>query len=116
MSDFELPELPSDEDLGITEEDLEHLPEEEPELSAEERAALLGEGPGSSPSPRHGGKPPKKAKKERKAKQAKPSRKASRKEEAREGSDTPAARAPTSRWRGPTTLAALIVLAFLSSS
>lgn len=49
MADFNLPELPSDEELGITDEDREHLegelPDDGPELSAEEMAALLGEVP-----------------------------------------------------------------------
>ncbi len=115
MSDFKLPELPSDEDLGITEEDLEHLPEEEPELSAKEMAALLGDSPGRPPPPGDGGKPPKKARK-RKAKKAKPSDRKGNKEEARAESGRPTAPTVRSRWRGPATLVTLIVLAFLSSS
>ncbi|MDX1495266.1 MAG: M20/M25/M40 family metallo-hydrolase, partial [Longimicrobiales bacterium] len=46
MSDFDLPDLPSDEELGITDEDREkyadELPDDGPELSEEEMAALLG--------------------------------------------------------------------------
>lgn len=47
MSKYDLPDLPSDEELGITEEDREQyedsLPEDRPELSKEEMAALLGQ-------------------------------------------------------------------------
>jgi hypothetical protein len=118
MSDFKLPELPSDEELGITEEDLEDLPEEEPELSAEEMAALLGERAGPSPSPADGGKAPKKAKEKRKkkSKQARPPAGEKKTEGTKDGLDTPADPTPRSRWRGPLTLASLVVLAFLTSS
>ena len=47
MSDNDLPDLPSDEELGITADDRERyeedLPEERPELSEEEMLAFLGE-------------------------------------------------------------------------
>jgi hypothetical protein len=47
MNKFDLPDLPSDDELGITEGDLEAYeqghPEERPELGKEEKAALLGE-------------------------------------------------------------------------
>ena len=46
MSDYDFPELPSDEELGITEEDRkkyeEDLPDDGPEMSDAELAALLG--------------------------------------------------------------------------
>lgn len=81
MSDRDLPELPSYEELGITEEDLEeHAGEEE----AEEREAPTREpGPASPPGP-----PP-------------PPRE-----------EAPAPPSPTRPWRGPSTLALLVVLAF----
>jgi hypothetical protein len=51
MSDWKLPDLPSDEELGITDEDREkygeELPSDGPEFSEEEMAALFGEAPGS---------------------------------------------------------------------
>lgn len=53
MSDWKLPDLPSDEELGITEEDRkkygEDLPDDGPELSEQEMAALLGGTPGPKP-------------------------------------------------------------------
>lgn len=56
MSDYEFPELPSDEELGITDEDREKyeeaLGDAGPELSAEEMKALLGDDPAA---PRSGG-------------------------------------------------------------
>ncbi len=47
MTDFKLPDLPSDEELGITDEDREGYDKDEPsELSEEERRALgIGEEP-----------------------------------------------------------------------
>ncbi len=59
MSDYDLPELPSDEELGITDEDREQygeeLPDDGPEMSEAELAELLGESsrevPKSSPPP-----------------------------------------------------------------
>lgn len=49
MTDFDFPELPSDEELGITKEDREAYEEEvgpdKPEMSEAELAALLGESP-----------------------------------------------------------------------
>lgn len=55
MSDYDLPDLPSDEELGITEEDHqkygEDLPDDGPEMSEKEMAALLG---GSTKSPAQG--------------------------------------------------------------
>jgi hypothetical protein len=49
MSDYKLPDLPSDEDLGLTAEEIKELEAESsdsgPEMTAEEMAALLGEAP-----------------------------------------------------------------------
>ncbi|MEM7414112.1 MAG: M28 family peptidase [Gemmatimonadota bacterium] len=50
MTDFDFPDLPSDEELGITDEDrkaYEEEGEDRPEMSDAEMAALLGEAPGS---------------------------------------------------------------------
>jgi hypothetical protein len=137
MTDYDLPELPSDKDLGITEEDRKSLeedfPEDRPELSAEEMSALLGDGP-AHPE-KEGGKP-KKAKKKRLGWQA---RWAMRTAEAEAGTKTearPEAKAgknpkdstakntarpgadegPRSRWRGPVTLALLIAVSVVASS
>lgn len=53
MSDFDLPDLPSDEELGITDADREKygddLPDDGPEMSPEEMEALLG---GPAPAPK----------------------------------------------------------------
>ena len=49
MSKYELPDLPSDKELGLTEEEIKELEAEfgdtGPEMSPEEMAALLGEEP-----------------------------------------------------------------------
>jgi hypothetical protein len=49
MSEYKFPELPSDDELGITDADREEyekdLPKDGPELSAAEMAALLGDSP-----------------------------------------------------------------------
>jgi hypothetical protein len=97
MSDYDLPKLPSDEELGITEEDLKDLQDDEgPELTDEERAALLGGEPepakGPPPPPPPGKKPPRK----RKAKAAEPT-------------------GPRSRWRGPVMLLVLLLGSWLAS-
>ena len=90
MSDYDLPDLPSDDELGITKEDLEEyakdLPDDGPAMSDEEMLALLGEvqrPPSSSDaSPTSGPKPdPKKARKARQAeKRARKEEKRQRKE------------------------------------
>ncbi|NNL30850.1 MAG: M20/M25/M40 family metallo-hydrolase [Gemmatimonadetes bacterium] len=68
MSDFDLPDLPSDEELGITDDDREkygdELPDDGPEMSADEMETLLG---ASSPA---GGAAEPDAKAHRKAKRA----------------------------------------------
>jgi hypothetical protein len=176
MSDYDFPELPSDDELGITEEDRkkygEDLADDGPELSDKELAALLGDaGPTSPPKstsspPSAPKKPPaqptpdeakarKKAAKEVKkatkevrkaegrkskeeAKAAKEERQKSKAEareqqrkakaEAREQRQqaraarteerkkAAEAEAALPRWRGPATLALLLVFAFVGSS
>ena len=53
MSDYKLPDLPSDDDLGLTPEEIKELEAEfsdsGPEMTAEEMAALLGEAPPGKP-------------------------------------------------------------------
>ncbi|HSH76775.1 MAG TPA: M28 family peptidase, partial [Longimicrobiales bacterium] len=106
MSDYELPELPSDEELGITDDDRERygeLPEDRPELSEEEMVALLGQtrspkpGGGSGDAPEGPGRP---VTKKRKA----------------PATGAAAAEAAPSRWRGPVTLVLLVAVAGLSST
>jgi hypothetical protein len=113
MSKFEPPDLPSDEELGITAEDRKRLeeeaPVERPELSKEEMVALLGE----TFSPKSGGGPADEKGKRRDKKDEK------KKEPKRETSGARAA-APEpsgvrSRVRGPLTLAILVVVAALST-
>jgi len=107
MSDFKLPELPSDEELGITDEDRESLeeglPRDGPELSAEEMSALLGE----SPAPKKERK--KENKKEKREKLSWGARRARRAAVAE-------AEGPRSRWKGPATLALLVTMAGVASS
>ena len=112
MSDFKIPELPSDDELGITKKDLKDLEEvggdTEPELSAKEMAALLGDSPrapapapkalGKTPPPPPGGPPPK----------GPPKKKAAPRPQEPAGS--------RSRWGGPAMLGALLVTSWLASS
>ena len=85
MSDYKLPELPSDEDLGIDEKDLEQYAEKsERELSPSELLAFLDDEPGT--------RDPGKAK-------------AQRDEPARAQPKT--SEPPRSRWKGPATLLVL---------
>jgi hypothetical protein len=109
MSKFDLPELPSDDELGITDEDREKLEEElpadRPELSQEEMVALLGQtfepkGGGGAEAPKRG--------KKKKAKKEKAAAGADARPREPEG--------PRSRWRGLLTLVILVGLAALSSS
>jgi len=129
MSDFKFPELPSDEELGITDEDLEHLPDDDgPEMTEEERRALLGEEPRSEappPSPKASKKENKKKKKRippsppsaEGAPSAGAGAKASKapKEPKKPKAPRDTTPAPPSRWRGPAMLALLTLLGFLSS-
>jgi hypothetical protein len=107
MSDYKLPELPSDEELGITKKDRERyadqLPADEGEMSKSELLALLGDSPAGSG--KGGGKDKKKDKKpEGKGKSA-PSA----------GGAAPASEGPRGRSRGVLTLFALLVVAVGSS-
>ena len=108
MSDFKIPDLPSDDELGINEKDLEEfLDKDAPEMSDKEMAALLGESPRKTPPP-----PPPPGKKTPKG----PPKK-SPKSPPKDPSPRPQEPSgPRSRWRGPGVLAALVILAFLSSS
>jgi hypothetical protein len=98
MSDFKLPELPSDDELGITDEDLEELggeiSDDGPEMSSDEMAALLGES--STPAPEQ-------------AREGAPQAKGAARPRVLEGG-------PRSRWRGPVTLALLLAVCVVSSS
>jgi len=100
MSKFDLPDLPSDDELGITDEDRkrleEELPPDRPELSKEEMSALLGE----TLSPKGEAGTEAKKKKDKKAAAS------ARAEET----------GPRSRWRGPLTLAILLAVTTLASS
>lgn len=159
MSDFKLPELPSDEELGISDADRKALEEEGlkddgPEMSAEEMAALFGEAPppaaaakkppkregppqpaAAEASPRSGADPgaqkgaPGKPSKEEKAaakaaraaeKKAKREAQTAEKEKAREAKAAARAEAveegPRSKWRGPATLAFLLIVAWFMST
>lgn len=97
MTDHKIPDLPSDDDLGITDDDRRSLDEEPPELTEEERRALgLGQPPSGEPPPPPPPPPP----------------------GTRPG---PVIRPrppepPRTRWRGPATLAALLAAAWLSSA
>jgi hypothetical protein len=105
MADFKLPELPSDDELGITKEDRERYGDEaggtgdEVGLSKEELLALLGD------------EPAKPAAKGPKKKDEKPP-----KEAPADGGGPTAPAAGRSGRRGPLTLALLVVLVALSSS
>lgn len=132
MSDFKIPDLPSDDDLGITEDDHEKYGrDDEPELTPEERAALLGETPGKSAPPPSAGAPatppqpqggaggdagappPKKPAKEKKAKAPKEPKAPKPPKERRPRSVDVA---PRTRWKGPVTFVLLAAVGFLSSS
>jgi CheY-like chemotaxis protein len=102
MSKFNVPELPSDDELGITDEDRQQhedeLPPGPPELSAAEVEALLG------PSPqRHESAATSPTKRARRA--------VSREPRGRSAGD-----ATSPRWRAPVTLAALVLIALVASS
>ena len=125
MSDFKLPDLPSDEDLGIDDDDLEEFIEDEgSELSAAEMEALLGETPKPKPPPK---KPaatnPTSAQgapattEGPAAAAASPAATATAEEPAKPKPPRPAEpEAPRTKWRGPATLAFLVLAAWMSSS
>jgi hypothetical protein len=107
MADYKLPELPSDDELGITKEDRERYgdaaggKDEEVGLSKEELLALLGDEPAKP-----GGKGPRK-------KDAPPAKATKTPAGDAGGALAPAAR---SGRRGPLTLALLLLMVGLSSS
>ncbi|MDA0327873.1 MAG: M28 family peptidase [Gemmatimonadetes bacterium] len=127
MSDYKLPDLPSDEELGITNEDREKYEEDaggdRPELSDAEMAALLGESAGAkkdATKPKakapEGKAADKAASKDAKLKareakkQAQTDKKQARSEEAR------AALTVRSRWRGPVTFAVILGVCAVAST
>jgi hypothetical protein len=118
MSDYKLPELPSDDELGITDEDKDKYGQEsEPELSPDERAALLGgsgKAPGGPPVGGAGTPPPATPKEKEKEKAAQKEAKAPK--EPRERRPRRVDAAPPTRWKGPVTFVLLAALGFLSSS
>ncbi|MCG6990051.1 MAG: M28 family peptidase [Gemmatimonadetes bacterium] len=112
MSDYKVPELPSDDELGITDDDKEKYGKEsEPELSPDERAALLGES-GKAPEPPAGAPPPAKPKGKGKATRKEPGAPAEPRERPPRRLDA----APPTRWKGPVTFVLLAAVGFLSSS
>ena len=127
MSDYDVPDLPSDDELGITDQDreaLEELPEERPEMSADEMSALLGEV--FSQDADEAAPPDPKAEKKRKRKERKEQKKQKKQEKAAKPADAPQESptavvqpgvvAPRSRWRGPITAAILLLVAAVSST
>jgi hypothetical protein len=103
MADYKLPEIPSDDELGITDEDRDafrkDMPDERPEMSPDELLALLSETPASKGTPKRGigkgGEGP-----------------------AAETPEAPKAAAPArrSRLRGPLTLALLVGVCLVAST
>ena len=167
MSDYDLPELPSDDELGITEEDREYLKElgdDRPEMSDAEMQALLGDAPArpsasgsdattDTPDPKAAKKAAKEAKKAARAAKKEEKRRAKEaKKKQASGEETDSERAervarslgamargeakpeapeppkpeqtvrakrpeaPRSRWRGPGTLVALILISVIAST
>ncbi|HSW30956.1 MAG TPA: M28 family peptidase [Longimicrobiales bacterium] len=115
MTDYRIPKLPSDDELGITKKDLEEYSgDDKPELSEKEMAALLGEAPRAPapppPPPPKGAPSQKPHAKEKEGKQKK----------AKEPKAKPEPRAqqpegPRSGWRGTATLVALLAAAWFTS-
>jgi len=123
MTDYKLPDLPSDDELGITDEDREKYGEEDEgsELSAEERR-MLGLDDPEPKAPPDGGEPPKarKKKKTKKGKEAPspppPPPPGDEPPKAKAKERPPEAPGPRSRWRGPAMLVALLASAWLTSA
>ncbi|MGE0160902.1 MAG: M28 family peptidase [Gemmatimonadales bacterium] len=122
MADYKIPELPSDDELGITDEDREQYGDEpggptEGELSKDELRALLGDDPAGraskSAEPKSGRKKRTKAKKEKRAKVA-PG--ASAETAPGAGLGSRAGAGAGGRRRGPLTLVLLVALAAASST
>jgi len=107
MTDYKIPELPSDEELGITKEDREKYADEGPsegELSKSELLALLGDSPGKGAKGSKAGDP-------------KDKQKDKQKKEKTESKGVPAtAEPPRTRGRGPLTAALLIAIVALSGA
>ena len=97
MSDYDFPELPSDDELGISDDDQEQYAQEGPPAPSRDEPAL-------SPESRA----------ERKL--AKDSAKAEMKASAAAGRAYVGAEGPRRRWRGPATLVVLLALGWVSSS
>lgn len=130
MTDYKLPDLPSDDDLGITDGDREeyekNFPDDGPEMTDTEMAALLGDSPPQKKKPtrRDKRKAAKEARREekRRAKEAKSRAKETDRAPEKETDRAPETAAPSvaaasrSRWRGPVTLAILTAIAVFSSS
>src|SRR5688572_18269988 len=107
MSDYKLPELPSDEELGITKEDKEKYKDEGPGeggLSKAELLALLGDSPSGGAKGGKGGdgKGGKKKDKEKPPTDAKGA--------------APKTEAPRASRRGPLTLGLLVAMVALTAS
>jgi hypothetical protein len=108
MSDYKIPDLPSDDELGISKEDREkYSGDDKPELSEKEMAALLGE-PSVPPrgAPPKGALPPDPQQKPAKTK-TEPRVKA--------GPGPQPAEGPRSAWRGGAMLAGLLLAGWLTS-
>ena len=133
MTDYKLPDLPSDDDLGITDGDREeyekNFPDDGPEMTDTEMAALLGDSPPqkkepAKPTRRDKRKAAKEVRREekRRAKEAKSRAKETDRAPEKETDRAPETAAPSvaaasrSRWRGPVTLAILTAIAVFSSS
>ncbi len=106
MTDYKIPELPSDDQLGITKEDRENYEDAAPsegELSKSELLALLGDSPSSGGK---GGKGDAKGKKS----------KNKEKSQAKAAPADPADEGPRRRGRGPLTVALLVAFVALGST
>jgi hypothetical protein len=109
MSDYKIPDLPSDEELGITKKDREnYAADDKPEMSDKEMAALLGEAPRAPAPPPKASKGPSTPPPPKAQPAKEPKKKAEPRPQADEG--------PRSRWGGVAMLAALLVGSWLTSS
>ncbi|MBM4183538.1 MAG: M20/M25/M40 family metallo-hydrolase [Gemmatimonadetes bacterium] len=107
MSDYKIPELPSDAELGITKKDREEYGDQdagEGELSKGELLALLGDSPGGAKGAKAAGS------------KSKDKKKTKKKEGSEAKSSTPVDEPPKKRGRGPLTAALLVALVALSSA
>ena len=106
MSDYDLPDLPSDKDLGLTEEEIKELEAEfsddGSEMTAEEMATLLGEEP-PAPAPASSSagtgtqQPAKKEQRDAKRARKKAEREAAKAERGRKKAESEAAKAESAR-------------------